>query len=115
MPIYGESFPLFVIIASAISVIVFILVRIWGIKKRNYWKTQKVNTVDSTLLLGHFARSFIFKKPISERCQEIYSHESVRDQPLVGVNIFHKPAILIRDPVLIKRILKEDGSCFSDG
>lgn len=112
---YYELLPLLLIAGLALFALAVILVRIWAIRKRNYWKSQDVPYIDSPLILGHFSRSFILKKPITDTCNEIYNHADALDKPFIGVNVFHKPALFIRDPVLVRRILTVDGSYFGDG
>lgn len=115
MKMYEEYILLGLMIAFALFALFYVLIRVWAIRKRNYWKTQDIPFIDSPLMLGPFSKSFILKKPISETCEEIYNHASVKDKPIVGVNVFHKPALFIRDPVLVRRILKQDCSYFGDG
>lgn len=55
-----------------------------------------------------------FKKCVAEQFYDFYFDEKTKDKPFVGIHMFHRPAIIIRDPELLKRILVKDFASFSD-
>lgn len=85
----------------------------WALKRKNYWKDRNVPYVESPLLLGNVYKTFFMKKVITKAFDEIYYHPNSKGQPYVGINVFYKPAIFIRDPDLIKQIMVKDFNYFS--
>lgn len=98
----------------AIFTLLIIYLYGWAKKRQTYWKDQKIPHIESFPLLGHFVRPTILKENISDTIIRLYNHPSAKGQPFIGINIFHKPAILIRDPELVKRICVKDANYFID-
>lgn len=67
-----EAFWVIFIIGLGLFCLTVILVRLWALKKKNYWKKQKMPYVESKLLLGSFASTFVLKKCITDACSNIY-------------------------------------------
>jgi hypothetical protein len=44
----------------------------------------------------------------------IYNHPDLKDEPFFGVFHFHKPAIVLKDMELIKRVTSKDSHYFID-
>ncbi|KAG4067639.1 hypothetical protein HA402_005411 [Bradysia odoriphaga] len=51
---------------------------------------------------------------VAEQFNDFYFDEKTRHKPFVGIHMFHKPAIILRDTELIKRILVKDFTSFSN-
>lgn len=86
----------------------------WATRRRNYWRDRGVQHVESTPLLGSFCKTLFLKESVTDAFDRVYWHPAAKEAPFVGVNLFHKPAILVRDPELIKRILVKDFNYFND-
>lgn len=85
----------------------------WARRQKNFWKDRGVPYIDSPLLLGHFLRPMILKESPAVTVSRLYNHRNAKGQPFVGVHLFHKPTILLRDPDLIKKIMIKDFNSFS--
>uniref|UniRef100_T1GXH4 Cytochrome P450 n=1 Tax=Megaselia scalaris TaxID=36166 RepID=T1GXH4_MEGSC len=43
-----------------------------------------------------------------------YNHPAGKDQPFVGIHVFQKPGILVKDPELVKQVMIKDFNKFSN-
>uniref|UniRef100_A0A336K519 CSON013221 protein n=1 Tax=Culicoides sonorensis TaxID=179676 RepID=A0A336K519_CULSO len=82
-------------------------------KRRNYWKDRNIPHIESPLW-GHFFATTFLQEHVTTTLTKLYNHERAKNQKFVGINIFHKPAILVRDPELVKRILVKDFNYFTN-
>uniref|UniRef100_T1GZC1 Cytochrome P450 n=1 Tax=Megaselia scalaris TaxID=36166 RepID=T1GZC1_MEGSC len=46
--------------------------------------------------------------------QRWYNHQSANNQPFVGIHVFFRHGILVRDPELIKQVMVKDFNKFSN-
>jgi cytochrome P450 family 6 len=97
-----------------LSIIFFVLLFLRLRNHQNYFKNLKVPYVKSLPFVGVFKDSLLLKKGLYENIVDIYNHPDVKNEPFFGVFLFHKPAIFVKHPELIKRILVTDFSSFSD-
>ncbi|XP_037026215.1 probable cytochrome P450 6g2 [Bradysia coprophila] len=86
----------------------------WAKQKQNYWKDRNIPYIKSPLLLGHFFKTVILKQHNIDALTHLYDHPNAKGKPFVGINVFHKPAILVREPELVRRILIKDFQYFSN-
>lgn len=86
----------------------------WGLNKSLYWKRKKIPSIKAKPLIGSIAGIFSFEKSIADFFYDFYFDESTKGKPFVGIHMFHKPAIVIRDPELIKKLLVKDFASFSN-
>ncbi|CAH1375250.1 unnamed protein product [Tenebrio molitor] len=75
------------------------------IKSTNYWVTKGIPHEKSFPIFGSFHKVAMRRQAFSERIREVY--EKYR-APYVGVYIFNKPALMVRSPELLKKILVKD-------
>lgn len=78
----------------------------------NYFKDQNVPYFKSTPLLGMFDDFILGRKNLFEIDLDIYNHPQLKDEPFFGVFDFHKPAIVLKDLELIKKVLSKDAYFF---
>lgn len=90
------------------------LIYYWANQRQNYWKNLNIPHVKSPLLLGHFFKSVILREHSVKAISNLYEHPNARGKPFVGINIFHKPGILVREPELVKRVLIKDFQYFAN-
>lgn len=104
------------IIVLLLAVVILILTYgyIWARQRQTYWKRHKIPYIESFPLLGHFARMILLQENIADTIRYLYNHPNAKEQPFIGINVFHKPAILLRDPDLIKQIGIKDSNYFTD-
>ncbi|XP_063708851.1 LOW QUALITY PROTEIN: uncharacterized protein LOC134837406 [Culicoides brevitarsis] len=98
------------ILAFLIILVSFLLY--WGYRRQTFWARHNVPHVKSPLFLGNFYKTMFLKEHLSVTFDFLYNHAVARNEPFIGVNLFHKPIVLLRDPALIKRILIKDFNCF---
>lgn len=97
-----------------ISIGFFVIILILYIKyNRTYWERRGVPTVPGHWLFGNIKKIFDLEKPpayvIGDICQKSSENDSI-----LGIYIFFKPFLLIKDPAIIKQILIKDFNYFSN-
>lgn len=78
----------------------------------NYWPRHGVRELRPRLLLGNLGGMLSMRSNPANFIAQLYNHPDAQDQPFVGIHVFHKPALLLRDPALIKNIMIKDFSKF---
>jgi len=86
----------------------------WGLYNSLYWKRKKVPSINAKPIVGSIFEMLSFRKSVAQQFYAFYFDKATKDEPFVGFHIFHKPAIVIRDPELIKRIVVKDFAAFSN-
>ncbi|XP_054737901.1 uncharacterized protein LOC129244309 [Anastrepha obliqua] len=90
------------------------LLLLWLRYHYDYWNRHQVPQLRPTYGVGLLGGLFSMQRSPAEFVQSLYNHPDARHRPFVGVHVFNEPAILLREPELIKRILVKDFSKFSD-
>lgn len=81
--------------------------------KLSYWKRRGVESLPTDLIFGNFKDAVLFRSPPGWHIGQL--HKAARpDAPFVGMYIFHKPCLLLRDPEIIKQIMIRDFDNFPD-
>lgn len=81
---------------------------------QDFFKKQNLPYLKSLPLLGSFFTVFSGKRVFFQRIYEIYNRPEFKDEPIVGVFLFHKPTIFVREPELVKKILITDFNSFNN-
>ncbi|KAL4713172.1 hypothetical protein ACJJTC_018817 [Scirpophaga incertulas] len=81
-------------------------------KKYSYWKNKGVKGPTPLPIVGNFLKAFLQKEALYNSVQDIYF--SYTNEKLIGVYRGFEPAIIIRDPELIKNVLIKDSYLFQD-
>lgn len=76
----------------------------------SYWKRKNVPFKSPSFPFGNFSQAFLKKKSFGEALASLYSEST---EPYQGVFITIQPALLVRDPKLIKDIFIRDFQSFS--
>lgn len=99
---------------DGILALIFLLVLVYFYFKRNedYWKKRRVPYAKPEFIFGSYKDSITGKLSFAEILQKIY--KEFDDQPYCGIFKYMQPAILLRDPDLIRKVLIEDFSSFHD-
>ncbi|XP_053671080.1 cytochrome P450 6a8-like [Anopheles nili] len=98
-----------------IAVAVFALVcLLYWLVKHNYkfWEIDGVPFPKPSILTGNLGPSLSLKKHISELASDWY--HAYPNAPFVGYFKIFTPAIMVKDPVLVKNILTRDFECFAN-
>ena len=80
----------------------------------SYWKRNKIPFVSAKPIVGNLIDVLLFRKCVAEIFADIYNDQAAVDKPVVGIHFFHKPALVVKDPELIKSVLVKDFSSFND-
>ena len=97
----------------AISVITTIFFGLYlHFRNFNFWHKLGVPYVKPTPFVGNLKECVLQKTTIGEQLKRIYNEHS--DKPYVGMFLFNKPSLLIRDLELVKNILVKDFQNFGD-
>lgn len=93
-------------------VIVLLLFYYYSVANYNFWKKQGVPGPKPIPLCGNIAPILFAQASAGDCIQSIYN--KYKGEPVVGIYLRRKPALLISDPELIKIILIKDFAKFSD-
>lgn len=102
--------------AVVILAIGLVLLAVWLALRHcnDYWKRHGVPCVPATLLLGNMKEICMFRKAMANHFQDMYNNAACTESPVVGINIFLRPALMVRDLDLVKTILVKDFASFSN-
>lgn len=76
----------------------------------NFWRKYNVPHVEPTPFFGNMKDVFFQKLGISEHLKNIY--ELHRDKPYVGIIAFDRPALILNDLDLVKKVMVKDAHHF---
>lgn len=76
----------------------------------SYWKRKNVPYIKPSFPLGNFSSAFLKKKTFGEELADLYNEST---EPFLGVYITLQPALLVRDPNIIKDIFVKDFQSFN--
>lgn len=92
------------VIAAILSIYYYL------IRNYNYWRLRKVSGPEPQLIFGNTKDVTLLKTTTGESLQEIY--KMYEGLPYVGIYELRTPALLLRDPQIIKHILVKDFNYF---
>lgn len=78
----------------------------------DYWKRKRVRGPRPYLFYGNFKGFMLKKMSIGEELKKIY--DNFPDESMIGIFERNTPALMLRDPNLIKDVLTKDFNAFSD-
>lgn len=87
---------------------------LWAKYVNGYWHRNNVSYVPAKPLVGNVGKSLLFQQGVADLFSELYQHENGEDSSVLGIQVVHKPGLLIKDPEVIKNILVKDFNSFSD-
>lgn len=97
------------LLISLVLASVFILF-LWLRYKYNYWQRHNVKFIKSYPLVGSFKEAIAMKVNFYQQIEILHNKSK---EPLEGIFALHRPALIIRDLNLIKRIMIKDFNFFS--
>uniref|UniRef100_A0A182QXH4 Cytochrome P450 n=1 Tax=Anopheles farauti TaxID=69004 RepID=A0A182QXH4_9DIPT len=97
-----------VILCTFIALVIVFL----GWRKHNYWNRFGVPYIPEIPVIGNFSTIFLQLHSNFEYIEHIYNHKRTRLSDFFGVNIFTRPALVIRNPELIKKLTCTDAIRF---
>lgn len=105
-------------ILQYVSVLLFISIPLavyaWFKHQNAYWQRHNILHIPGLPLFGNFKKVLTQAQSAPALFQEYYNEPTVKDAAFCGIHMFYKPAILVRDPELIKMVLVKDFNSFSD-
>ena len=87
-----------------IVILILILFVYYVIIPLFYWKFRGVPYIQAWPIFGSLLPMLTFKKTAGCLLESFYNHPRAEGKSFIGFHTFYKPAILIRDPELIKRV-----------
>lgn len=87
---------------------------IWSRRTYVYWQRRRVKFVQPTHILGNLKKVLKLEESFALQLRRFYFDERFRNEPVVGIYLFHQPALLIRDLQLVRTVLIEDFVSFSN-
>ncbi|KAJ2949665.1 hypothetical protein O0L34_g15591 [Tuta absoluta] len=85
----------------------------WYITRNfNFWKNRNVAFVEPVPFFGNIKESALKQKFIGEILQDIYA--KFPKEKVVGIYTMTTPALLLRDPDIIKQVMIKDFDLFAD-
>lgn len=109
MEILSYSVPNYLLEIALVGLLFYCYMRY----KHTYWKRRGIRSVPSHWLLGSLKGLLLMRKSPGELFGDLHQLGTEKDDVL-GIYIFHKPFLLLRNPELIKQILIKDFHVFSD-
>ena len=83
---------------------------VWHRFNFSYWKRHNVKYIEPSPLIGNVTLKLSF----FELLQKLYQAEGLENEKAIGIYVAHRPALLIKDLDLIKRIMIKNFNNFAD-
>ncbi|XP_037935232.1 probable cytochrome P450 6v1 [Teleopsis dalmanni] len=87
---------------------------VWSRRTYVYWQRRRVKFVRPTHLLGNLKEVLKLENSFALQLRNFYFDKRFENEPLVGIYLFHQPALLLRDLELVRTVLIEDFVSFSN-
>lgn len=90
------------------------LFAVWCLRTYTFWQRFGIPYIKPLPLIGTLKDVLTFKKNVGLHFYDIYKNPAFAKEPVVGIYMLHQPALLIRDPELIKSMLIKNFHNFHD-
>lgn len=84
----------------------------WAKYNLNYWKRKNIPYIQGVPLLGNLKEIITCQRSTADHIASMYFNNKVKNEAIAGCHFFYKPALIIQEPELIKRILVKDFNYF---
>lgn len=84
---------------------------LWIKRVYSYWERTKFPYMKPSFPMGNVSDSAMGRKCMGMNLYDLYNRSN---EPVVGIYLLFRPALLVRDADLIKRILSTDATSFYD-
>ena len=78
----------------------------------SYWKKRHIAYVKPSPVFGNLLDLLLLKVSFGELFQNLYDHPDLRNSAYGGIFLLHQPALILRDPALIQKVLIKDFNMF---
>uniref|UniRef100_A0A1I8M8W3 Uncharacterized protein n=1 Tax=Musca domestica TaxID=7370 RepID=A0A1I8M8W3_MUSDO len=86
----------------------------WCRSTYTYWKRYGIPYVKPLPLIGTLKDVFRMEKNVALHIADMYNYRGMEKEPVVGIYVLHQPALVIREPLLIKSVLIKEFYNFHD-
>ncbi|XP_016928886.3 probable cytochrome P450 6g2 [Drosophila suzukii] len=83
-------------------------------KHYSYWRRMGVCEIKPKWIVGNLMGLLSMQNSPAEFISQLYNDPEAENEPFVGIHVFHKPALLLRDPDMVRNILVKDFGRFSN-
>ncbi|KAH8331652.1 hypothetical protein KR074_009061 [Drosophila pseudoananassae] len=80
----------------------------------SYWRRRGVPEIKPKWIVGNLMGLLNMRTSPAEFIAQLYNHPEAENEPVVGIHLFHKPGLLLRDPGLVRKIMVKDFAKFSN-
>ena len=80
----------------------------------SYWKKRHIAYVKPLPVIGNLWQLLLLKVSFGELFQNLYEHPDLKNSDYGGIFILHQPALILRDPALIQKVLIKDFNMFAN-
>ncbi|XP_046679584.1 probable cytochrome P450 6a14 isoform X1 [Homalodisca vitripennis] len=94
------------------SLLIFWLTYLYFVKDYGYWEDRNVPHVPPEFPFGSIKRHILGCSYLGDSFDGIYKH--FKDERFVGIFMIRNPAVLVRDPELVRMVLQKDFYHFTD-
>ncbi|EDW60585.1 cytochrome P450 6g1-like [Drosophila virilis] len=103
-------------LTEALFVIVSVLsaIYLWFQRNHSYWQRKGLPFMPPSPIIGNTASVFKQESSFGMYISQVYSEPRMQDEAVVGIYVINKPALVIREPELIKSVLIKDFNRFSN-
>lgn len=84
---------------------------LWIKRVYSYWERTKFPYLEPSIPFGNVSDSAMGRKCMGINFFDLYNRSN---EPIVGIYLLYRPALLVRDAELVKRILSTDATSFYD-
>ncbi|XP_067007540.2 cytochrome P450 6k1 [Anabrus simplex] len=98
--------------AIAVLTVVFTVAYLYATRHFSYWAKRGVPYIKPLPFMGNVKDLFLLKFSLGGFCMDVY--KKMPGKPYVGFFILDRPALVLRDPDLIKKVLVKDFNYFAD-
>lgn len=104
-------------IASSILILITSILAIvyyWIKYNFSYWQRKGIAYVKPTPIIGNTKEAFLFKNSFGLHLSDIYNDPKMANEAVVGIYVFNQPALIVREPELLKSIFIKDFNYFNN-
>lgn len=96
--------------------ILFIFFLIYAYLKRNasFFKRHGIPSIKGNLIFGNISELLLGTRDALDVVRGWYNHPATRNKPFVGIHVFNRQGILVKDLELMKQIMIKDFNKFSN-
>lgn len=95
----------------ALILILLVILYVFVKKQYSYWERNGISSVTPSIPFGSLKSIVKKEKSFGTAIYDIYKNTT---EPFIGIYLFFRPALLVRDSVLVKNVLLNEFQHFHD-